>query len=99
MTEIIRNIYSSIISSSIIKNSFWGVFSTLLQSVFVSILFIILAREYSKGVFANFLIASTIYQLVVAFSSMGLGQWFIREYFGQSDKKAFVNKFLKFRLF
>ena len=94
----IKGIYNHISSSSIVKNSFWGVFSTLIQSVFVSVLFIILAREYSKTQLANFLIASTIYQLVVAFSSMGLGQWFIREYFKQEDRQAFVNKFFKIQV-
>jgi O-antigen/teichoic acid export membrane protein len=87
--------YRFLITSRFVKNSFWGFLSTILQNTFLGIFFVILAREYSTSEFANFLIASTIYQMVVSFSSMGLGQWFIREYATQFDKSHFIRKFFK----
>jgi O-antigen/teichoic acid export membrane protein len=98
MKNRILDIYRSLYASNLVRNSFWGVLSSLFQNLFLSIFFVILARQYSKSIFADFLIASTMYQLVVAFSSMGLGQWFMREYFGTEAKAAFVNKFFKIQL-
>ena len=85
-------------SSYLVQNSFWGLTATVFQSVFLTLFFIVLAREYSTEQFANFLIASAVYQIIVSFSSMGLGQWFIREYKQQSHKVVFLNKFLKIQL-
>ena len=85
-------------SSGLAKNSFWGLVSTLFQGLFVSLFFVLLARKYSTAEFANFLIATSIYQLVVAFSSMGLGQWFIREFKQQTDSSGFTRKFLKIQI-
>lgn len=81
--------------SGILVNSAWGVASSILQTLFVSLFFAIVARKYYPAEFANFLIANTVYQLMAAFSSMGLGQWFIREYLTEEDKASFTNKFLK----
>ena len=81
--------------SSLIKNSSWGLFSNILQTVFVSLFFVIVARKYQPSVFAEFLISTTVYQVVAAFSSMGLGQWFIREYATEENKVDFTGKFLK----
>ncbi len=99
MMKVITNILTRLNSSSLIKNSFWGLSATFFQSVFLSLFFIILARKYSTDQFADFLIATSIYQIVVAFSSMGLGQWFIREYNQQPDRILFLNKFLKIQLY
>ncbi len=85
-------------SSGVAKNSFWGLLSTIFQSLFLSLFFIILARQYNTVQFANFLIATSIYQLVVAFSSMGLGQWFIREFKQQANNSEFTRKFLKIQI-
>jgi len=84
--------------SQLIRNSAWGIFANALQIAFVFLFFVIVAREYSTGVFAKFLIATTVYQLVAAFSSLGLGQWFIRQYATEGDKLAFTAKFLKTQL-
>ncbi|MDF3079325.1 MAG: hypothetical protein K0S09_3214 [Sphingobacteriaceae bacterium] len=83
------------LQSALVTNSIWGVFSNVLQVLFVSLFFVVVARKYSAPEFAEFLIATTVYQLVVAFSSMGLGQWFIREYDTESDKLMLTSKFLK----
>lgn len=84
--------------SPLIRNSAWGIFANALQIAFVFLFFVIVAREYSTGVFAKFLIATTVYQLVAAFSSLGLGQWFIRQYAAEEDRLAFTAKFLKTQL-
>ncbi|EHQ28707.1 polysaccharide biosynthesis protein [Mucilaginibacter paludis DSM 18603] len=83
------------LQSSLIRNSAWGIIANVLQLAFVFVFFAIVARRYNTGDFARFLISNTVYQLVAAFSSMGLGQWFIRQYATEDDKLAFTGKFLK----
>ena len=55
---------SSFLQSSLFKNSAWGVFSNVLQVALVSLFFAILARKYVATEFAEFLISTTVYQLV-----------------------------------
>jgi O-antigen/teichoic acid export membrane protein len=82
--------------SSFVRNSFWGLLSTLCQTLFLSLFFIIISRHYHVADFANFLIANTVYQLIVGVSSMGLGHWFIREYgYEKGDITALVYRFVK----
>jgi len=81
--------------SDLFRNGVWGIVANVLQTIFVSAFFVILARNFSREDFAEFLVASTIYQIIVAFSSMGLGQWFIREYALTQDKSNLTNKFIK----
>lgn len=83
------------LQSSLIQNSAWGIIANALQLAFVFVFFAIVARKYHTGDFARFLISNTVYQLVAAFSSLGLGQWFIRQYAAEDDKLAFTGKFLK----
>lgn len=80
-------------------NSAWGIVSNILQTLFVSAFFVIIARKFSTDDFAHFLIANTVYQLIVAFSSMGLGQWFIREFDLQTDRATFTGKFIKLQVY
>ncbi|WP_295772269.1 oligosaccharide flippase family protein [uncultured Mucilaginibacter sp.] len=84
--------------STLVKNSIWGILANGLQILFVFLFFSILARRYSAPVFAQFLISTTVYQLIAAFSSMGLGQWFIRQYVTEDDQPGFTAKFLKTQL-
>lgn len=90
---------SEIRKSSLIKNSAWGVVSTLLQTTFLSLVFVIISRKYSTVDFANYLIAATVYQLILGISTMGLGTWFIRE-FGQTneDKITFLKRYIKIQI-
>ncbi|OKS86397.1 hypothetical protein RG47T_1853 [Mucilaginibacter polytrichastri] len=81
--------------SSLVKNSAWGIVSNILQILFICAFFAIVARKYSSGEFARFLVSTSVYQIVAAFSSMGLGQWFIRQYVLEDDKLTFTGKFLK----
>src|SRR5690606_10560584 len=85
--------------SRTVKNSLWGVISSGAQNVLLSLYFIILARKYDPSIFALFLIASNIYQVIVSFSSLGLGQWFTRTFVGSENKADILNKFLKIQLF
>src|ERR1700742_1222606 len=95
----LKNSLSQILQSSLFKNSGWGVISQISQTLFISLFFIILARKYPVGIFAKYIIANAIYQLVTAFSTMGLSQWFIREFFTTENKDALVNKFLKTQIY
>jgi O-antigen/teichoic acid export membrane protein len=90
---------TQLIKSQIFVNSSWGILSQALQSIFLSLFFIIIARNYPTELFASFIIATSLYQLIAAFSSLGLSQWFIREITGSENKKDLVNKFFKIQLF
>jgi O-antigen/teichoic acid export membrane protein len=90
---------SILAKSPIIVNSSWGIISQVLQSVLLSLFFILIARNYSTGVFANFIIAMVLYQLISAFSSLGLSQWFVREITGLEDKRDLINKFFKIQIY
>lgn len=82
--------------SGMLSNSFWGLLSTLFQTLFLSAFFIILSHHYLVADFANFIVANTVYQLIVGFSSMGLGHWFIREYGHETnDRETLVYRFVK----
>ncbi len=81
------------------KNSSWGLMSHISQTILVSFFFIIIARIYSTTEFANYIIAITIYQLVAAFSTFGLSQWFIREFAGTSNRTDLISKFLKMQIY
>lgn len=85
--------------SALFKNSFWGIASSGLQNLFLSVFFVIIARKYSTTDFAQYLIANALYQLLVVFSTMGLGQWFIREVVNTADKAEVVNRFFKTQLY
>lgn len=82
--------------SGLINNSLWGFVSTIFQTLFVSLFFVIVSRHYPIKDFSDFLIANTVYQLIVGFSSMGLGHWFIREH-GQEKQEAsaLIYRFIK----
>ncbi|MFN5423166.1 MAG: oligosaccharide flippase family protein [bacterium] len=84
--------------SSFFVNSFWGIFSNIIQNILFSGFFIILARVYSKMDFANYIIANSLYGMLVALSSLGLGQWFIREVISVLDKKQFTHQYFKLQL-
>lgn len=92
-------ILSKLSGSRLVKSSMWGIGANLIQSVLLSLFFIILSRKYNKEEFAVFLIASTLYQLFAAFSTLGLGQWFTREIIKTEDKGSLINKFLKMQIF
>jgi O-antigen/teichoic acid export membrane protein len=85
--------------SSLFKNSSWGIISQMSQTLFLSLFFVILARMYPTSIFAKYIVANAIYQLVTAFSTMGLSQWFIREFMHTSDKETLISKFIKMQIY
>jgi O-antigen/teichoic acid export membrane protein len=82
-------------NSAILKNSIWGVASSIVSNVLLSLFFVFLARSYSTYDFAQFLIANTLYQIITAFSALGLGQWFVREHISTDDKEKLTARFIK----
>lgn len=90
---------SALFQSSLFKNSSWGIISQMSQTLFLSLFFVILARKYPTGIFAKYIIANAIYQLVTAFSTMGLSQWFIREFIHTDDKETLISKFIKMQIY
>ena len=82
-------------NSELFKNSFWGIISNIIQNVFYSIFFIVIARKYSTQDFGVYIIANTLYGFVLAFSSLGLGQWFVRELLLVDNETTLISKFFK----
>lgn len=64
--------------SAILKNSFWAISSSVFQNIVFAIFFIIMARVYNTQVFSSYIIANTLYGLLLSFSSLGMAQWYIR---------------------
>ncbi|MEO6668296.1 MAG: oligosaccharide flippase family protein [Ferruginibacter sp.] len=93
-----KTLISSKLKTSLFKNSMWGVMSNIFQNILFSVFFIVVARRYSIPDFANYIIANTIYSFVVGFSSLGLGQWFIRELINTEDKRKLIDKFFRIQL-
>jgi O-antigen/teichoic acid export membrane protein len=91
--------FRQVATNSLVINSTWGGVSQILQGVLLSMYFVLIARNYSTKVFADFLIAMVLYQLLTAFSSLGLSQWFIREITGNSDKDVIIYKFFKLQIY
>jgi len=91
------NFYSTVRNSNLLKNSFWGITANLLQNILYSVFFIVIARKYSTVEFSSYILANSLYAFIVAFSSMGLGQWFIRELLTVNNKLELVTKFFKFQ--
>ena len=90
MPNKISKFISSKLQSSLFKNSLWGVMSNIFQNILFSVFFIVVARRYTTEDFANYIIANTLYSFVVGFSSLGLGQWFIREMINTDDKHKLI---------
>ncbi|HEX2921523.1 MAG TPA: oligosaccharide flippase family protein [Bacteroidales bacterium] len=96
-----HNIFNKILQLSrnpVVSNSYWGGISLAIQGVLLSLFFIIIARYYPTEVFADFIIANVLYQLISAFSTLGLSQWFIREITGLTERKSIVNRYFKLQI-
>ena len=96
--SMLHNIRAKFLRSELLINSLWGVSANLIQTGLTSAFFVILAHKFAADSFAQFLIANTVYQLVAAFSSMGLSQWFIREYTNIESKVSFTIDYFKIQL-
>lgn len=89
------NLIKDLLLKNTVKNSFLSIMSNLTQNLFLSLFFIIIAREYSTLDFSNYIIANTIYSFVLGFSTLGMGHWFIREYLNSDNKEMISYQFFK----
>ena len=98
MTNVISNLQEKL-KSKILQNSFWGIAGSLFQNILLSLFYVLIARHYSVEDFSEYLIANSLYQMIVAFSAMGLGHWFIREIVNVENKSELAAKFLKMQAY
>ena len=82
----------------LIGNSFWAILSSVFQNIIFSLFFIVIARKYSASDFSSYIIANTLYGMIIAFSSLGLSQWFIREIKQNEFDEAIISRFFKIQL-
>jgi O-antigen/teichoic acid export membrane protein len=68
----------AMLKSAILKNSFWAISSSVFQNIVFAVFFIIMARMYNTQEFSSYIIANTLYGLLLSFSSLGMAQWYIR---------------------
>ncbi|HVG42832.1 MAG TPA: oligosaccharide flippase family protein, partial [Chitinophagaceae bacterium] len=99
MKKTIQRAIGKINESPLFKNSFWGIASSALQNLFLTIFFVIIVRRFPTADFAQYLIASALYQLLVVFSTLGLANWFIREIVNTADKSKTINTYFKTQLY
>lgn len=99
MKKMIQRGIGKINESPLFKNSFWGIASSALQNIFLSIFFVIIVRRFPTDDFAQYLIATALYQLLVVFSTLGLASWFIREIVNTTDKTKTINTYFKTQLY
>lgn len=95
-----KNIITKYINGRIISNSSWGISSSIIQNILYSGFFIIVARKYETTEFSSYIISNNIYGLMLSFSAMGLGQWFIRSLMkdNEIENRVTIAKFFKMQL-
>ncbi len=84
--------------SLFLKNTFWGLFSNILQNLFFTLFFIIIARHYDKNIFGSYVVANMFYSFILGVSSLGLGNWYVREYLTTNDTFTLTKKFFKIQI-
>jgi len=96
----LKNIISKYLNGKVISNSSWGISSSIIQNILYSAFFIIVARKYEVTEFSSYIISNNIYGLMLSFSAMGLGQWFIRSLMkdNEIENKLTTAKFFKMQL-
>lgn len=80
---------------SVLVNNISGVAANILQNIFLSFFFIILARAIGPEDFSAYVLGNSLYQIAGAFSTLGLSNYFIREYAGgNGDNSRLTLQFL-----
>jgi O-antigen/teichoic acid export membrane protein len=79
--------------NKVFQNSLWGIVSSLFQNIVFSIFFIILARKLDAPVLSSYIISNTFYGLMLSFSSLGMGQWFVRKMVSDTTNTSYINLF------
>jgi len=82
----------------LVGNSFWAILSSVFQNIIFSLFFIVIARKYSSSDFSSYIIANTLYGMILSFSSLGLSQWFIREIKQDEFDGEIISRFFKIQL-
>ena len=90
--------FFTLFSGRLVGNSFWAILSSVFQSIVFSLFFIVIARRYSSSDFSSYIIANTLYGMVLSFSSLGLSQWFIREITQHDFEGEIISRFFKIQL-
>lgn len=85
--------------SAILNNSFWAISSSVFQNIVFSVFFIIMARVYNTQVFSSYIIANTLYGLLLSFSSLGMAQWYIRTVKNLNERHSVNQLFFNIQLF
>jgi O-antigen/teichoic acid export membrane protein len=67
----------------------------IFQNILVSVFFIVLAREYNQTELGHYIVANTMYSMILGFSTLGLGNWFIRSLLNQKDDAVIIETFFK----
>jgi hypothetical protein len=68
------------------------------QNIIFSLFFIVIARKYSSTDFSSYIIANTLYGMILSFSSLGLSQWFIREIKKNEFDQEIISRFFKIQI-
>lgn len=89
---------SNFFKGKLIGNSFWAVLSSVFQNIIFSLFFIVIARRYNSYDFSSYIIANTLYGMILSFSSLGLSQWFIREISYNKLDQEIIPRFFKIQL-
>ncbi|MFN5480121.1 MAG: lipopolysaccharide biosynthesis protein [Chitinophagaceae bacterium] len=89
--------FKKILYSKLIGNSFWGILNSIIQSTVASVFFILVARQYNKSDFSFYILANTMYSVLISFSNLGLQQWYIRE-MKQNTNKSLTPLFTSIQL-
>ena len=89
--KILKNIFNI----NIINNSIWGTIANVIQNILFSVFFIIIARNYDEKIFGSYVISNSLYSILLAFASLGLGNWFVRELINTENKKELIKIFFK----
>jgi len=90
--------FFKLFSGRLVGNSFWAILSSVFQSIIFSLFFIVIARRYSSSDFSSYIIANTLYGMILSFSSLGLSQWFIREIQHHNFEGEIISRFFKIQL-
>jgi len=87
------------LKNKLFVNSFWSVASSLFQNIIFSVFFIIMARSYVTVEFSEYILANTLYGMILSVSSLGLSQWYIREYQDEKSSSDISSLFFKIQFF
>jgi O-antigen/teichoic acid export membrane protein len=82
----------------LLGNSFWSILSSIFQNIIFSLFFIVVARKFSPSDFSSYIVANTLYGMIMSFSSLGLSQWFIREIKENEFNTSIISRFFKIQL-